>query len=221
MRVAVCSQPPVTEWVISRVSSEEILSLESRSPRQGCVSSRAAGSTACPPIFCCSHDRPGWWLNSSGQTLSVCDKFDKINDFSRQRKCRISHLSGPKMPFDIVPHGKLSAQLKAPRIYTGAVKWEQHWLKGSLWQGAAKGELSLWSEVTSKHPWGSGLDQSIFHFCIDLGREWGELTMTLGANTMEGASSMQTRMGLLTWKLNLGTDLGNWSNRKGIKYNNI
>lgn len=152
MKVAVYSQPPVTEWVLSRVSSEEMLSLELGSPRQGCVSSRAAVSTTCPPICCCSHDRPAWRLNSSGQTLSVCDKFDKINDFSRQRKCKISHLSGLKMPFDVMPHGKLSAQLKVPRIYTGAVKWEQRWLKGSLWQGAAKGELSLWSEVTSKHP---------------------------------------------------------------------
>lgn len=143
MRVAVYSQPPVTEWVMSRVNSEEILSLELGSPQQGCVSSRASRSTTCPPIFCCSHDRPLWRLNSSGQTLSVCDKFDKINDFSRQRKCKISHLSGPKMPFDIVPHGKLSARLKALRIYTGAVKWEPRWLKGSPWQGAAEGELSL------------------------------------------------------------------------------
>lgn len=174
MKVAVYSQPPVTEWVLSRVSSEEMLSLELGSPRQGCVSSRAAASTTCPPICCCSHDRPAWRLNSSGQTLSVCDKFDKINDFSRQRKCKISHLSGLKMPFDVMPHGKLSAQLKVPRIYTGAVKWEQRWLKGSPWQGAAKGELSLWSEVTSKHPQGSALDLNIFHFCIDLGREWWE-----------------------------------------------
>lgn len=147
----------MTEWVISRVSKEEILSLELGCPRQGCVSSRAAGSTACSPIFSCSHDRPGWRLNSSGQTLSVCDKFDKINDFSRQRKCKISHLSGPKMPFDIVPHGKLSAQLKAPRIYTGAVKWEQRWLKGSTWQGAQKGnyhsEVRLPANIPEDQDW--------------------------------------------------------------------
>lgn len=142
---------------------------------------------------------------SAGQAVSTCDKIDKINDFCRQRKCRISHLSGPKKSFDIVPHGKLSAQLKTWRIYTGPVKWVQHWLKGGHWQQTPKGELSLWSEVTSKHPPGPGAGLNIFHFCTDLGKEHGSVPMTFTAHAMLGASSVHTGMGLLTdnwpWKL--------------------
>lgn len=169
------------------------------------ASSRAAGENSPHFNFLLQSQSSCWRLNSSGQTVSICDKIDKINDFSRQRKCKISHLSGPKTSFDIVPHGKLSAQLKALRIYTGTVKWVQRWLKGSRWQGTLKGELSLWSEVTSKHPWGPGMGLNIFHFCIDLGREHMSMPMTFTAHAMVGASSTQTRTGLLTedwpWKL--------------------
>ena len=169
------------------------------------MSSRSAGEHSPLSNFLLQSQSSCWRLNSSGQTVSICDKIDKINDFSRQRKCKISHLSGPKTSFDIVPHGKLSAQLKVLRIYTGTVKWVQRWPKWSQWQGTPKGELSLWSAVTSKHAWGSGVRLNIFHFCIDLGREHRSVPMTLTAHVMVAASSMQPRMGLLTedwpWKL--------------------
>lgn len=211
------SQTPVQSGLFQGAAVQEILSLKFGFPRQVNVSSRAAGERSPCSNFPLQLWSSCWWSNPSGQTVSICDKIDKINDFSRQRKCKILHLSGLKTLFNIVPHGKLSVELKVLRIYTGTVKWVQRWLKGRQWQGTLKGESSLWSEVASKRPRGSGVGQDIFHLCIDLGREHMSVSVTLTAHAMVGASSTQTRMGLLTEDLTLKTEVIG----KGIKYNNI
>lgn len=201
------SQTPVQSGSFQGAAVQEILSLKLGFPRQVNMSSRAAGDhSPCPDVLLQLWSSC-WWSNPSGQSVSICDKIDKINDFSRQRKCKISHLSGLKTLFNIVPHGKLSVELKVLKIYTGTIKWAQCWLKGRQWQGTLKGESSLWSEVVSKHPWGAGVGPDIFLLCIDLGRERMSMSMTLTALAMVGASSTQTRMGLLTEDLTLKTEV--------------
>lgn len=94
----------MANWVISRGSTvgDFVSGIRAPSERSGV----AAGHS---PISHCGHNRPAGNRSSAGRAVSACDRIDKINDFSRQRKCRVSHLSGPKKSFDIVPHGKLSA----------------------------------------------------------------------------------------------------------------